>query len=137
MIFAAILAGGKGTRIGTNIPKQFLNLNGRPIILQTIDVFLKSNLCDIIYISVNESWYDHTERLLALNYSDNERNKMKIVCGGKERIMSFLNVIYDIKKDKTVYENYISTQKILEIINFRKKMNKKNLMIKLKEEMQF
>lgn len=98
MIFAAILAGGKGTRIGTNIPKQFLNLNGRPIILQTIDVFLKSNLCDIIYISVNESWYDHTERLLALNYSDNERNKMKIVCGGKERIMSFLNVIYDIKK---------------------------------------
>lgn len=31
MIFAAILAGGKGTRVGTNVPKQFLEFGGKPI----------------------------------------------------------------------------------------------------------
>jgi len=31
MIFAAILAGGKGTRVGTNVPKQFLEFGGKPL----------------------------------------------------------------------------------------------------------
>jgi 2-C-methyl-D-erythritol 4-phosphate cytidylyltransferase len=44
MIFAAILAGGKGTRVGSNVPKQFLELGGKPILVQTVDVFVQSNL---------------------------------------------------------------------------------------------
>ena len=53
MIFAAILAGGKGTRVGSNVPKQFLELGGKPILVQTVDVFVRSNLFDIIYIFLN------------------------------------------------------------------------------------
>lgn len=98
MIFAAILAGGKGTRVGTDVPKQFLELNGKPIIIQTIDVFLASKLFDFIYISVNEMWLAYTEELLAKFYAPEILKNFKIVCGGKERMMSFLNVIDDIKK---------------------------------------
>ena len=38
MIFAGILAGGKGTRMNiTNMPKQFLMLGSKPIIIHTLD----------------------------------------------------------------------------------------------------
>ena len=37
MIYAAVLAGGKGTRMGsTDVPKQFIELDGKPIIIHTI-----------------------------------------------------------------------------------------------------
>ncbi len=107
MIFAAILAGGKGTRVGTDVPKQFLSLNGTPILIQTVNAFLKTNVCDKIYISVNEMWKEHTEKLLREFYDDETVAKMKIVCGGKERIMSFLNVIRDIESVYGIREDDI------------------------------
>ena len=39
--FALIVAGGKGTRIKTKLPKQFLELNGKPILLHTLEAFLR------------------------------------------------------------------------------------------------
>ena len=97
MIFAAILAGGKGTRVGAKVPKQFLELSGKPILISAIDAFLKCKLVDIIYVSVNEMWVEHTGELLKKYYDVHTLSKMKIVCGGNERIMSFINVINDIE----------------------------------------
>ena len=97
MIFAAILAGGKGSRVGTNIPKQFLKFGGRPVIIRTVDAFIESQLVDFIYISVNEMWEEYTNNLLQEFYSDEILKNIKVVLGGKERMMSFLNVIYDIR----------------------------------------
>lgn len=37
--YALIVAGGKGTRINSKLPKQFLRLNGKPILLHTIEAF--------------------------------------------------------------------------------------------------
>ena len=68
MVFAAILAGGSGTRVGGNIPKQFLTLGNKPVIIETIDVFLKSDRVDFIYISVNEAWEAYTQDLLKQYY---------------------------------------------------------------------
>lgn len=98
MIFAAILAGGKGARVGTNVPKQFLELGGKPIIIQTTDVFVESGLFDIIYISVNEMWLEHTQKLIKESYNEEQQKMFRFVCGGKERMLSFLNVIDDIKE---------------------------------------
>jgi 2-C-methyl-D-erythritol 4-phosphate cytidylyltransferase len=39
--YALIVAGGKGTRIKSELPKQFIELNGKPILLHTIEAFLK------------------------------------------------------------------------------------------------
>ena len=39
--YALIVAGGKGTRIKSEVSKQFIELNGKPIILHTIEAFLK------------------------------------------------------------------------------------------------
>ena len=39
MIYACILAGGIGSRMGNEKPKQFINIGGKPIILHTIEKF--------------------------------------------------------------------------------------------------
>ena len=97
MVFAAILAGGAGARAKTDIPKQFLVLGEKPILIQTIDVFLRSECVDFFYISVNEMWRQYTKELLEQYYDVETRKNMKIILGGKERMMTFLNVIYDIR----------------------------------------
>ena len=49
MNFAGILAGGKGTRMGkTDLPKQFLMLGQKPILVHTIEQFIICN--DIDYV---------------------------------------------------------------------------------------
>lgn len=53
MIYAVILAGGSGARMGNvDKPKQFLLLNGKPIIIHTIEKFLPVRL-DFITIPQN------------------------------------------------------------------------------------
>ena len=43
MVYAGILAGGKGTRMGrTELPKQFLNIGDKPIIIHTLEQFIIS-----------------------------------------------------------------------------------------------
>lgn len=55
-----------------------------------------NQICAICFI-VNEMWKQYTEDLLKAFYDDAIIKKIKIVCGGKERIMSFLSVINDIE----------------------------------------
>lgn len=98
MIFAAILAGGKGTRVGANVPKQFIELNGKMILMRTLDVFIQSHLFDEIYISVNEMWLDFTSQALKDYYSETILKKIHLINGGEERIMSFLNIVEAIKE---------------------------------------
>ena len=50
MIYAGILAGGKGTRMGnTDLPKQFLMLGEKPIIIHTKDLKIEN---DILYLPI-------------------------------------------------------------------------------------
>ncbi len=96
MNIGAILAGGKGTRVGAAVPKQFLEIKGKPIILMTVDRFLESDLFDLIYICVNEMWLEYTQKLIFDKYGNALDGKIKIITGGEERMMSLLNVINDI-----------------------------------------
>ena len=37
--YAIIVAGGKGLRMGTEVPKQFLPIGGKPVLLRTLEAF--------------------------------------------------------------------------------------------------
>lgn len=52
MIYAAILAGGSGNRMKADIPKQFLKIGTKPIIIHSINKFLAVQQIDKIYIGV-------------------------------------------------------------------------------------
>ena len=65
MNFGGILAGGKGTRMGkTDLPKQFLMLGEKPIIIHTIEQFLVSPAIDEIVVGVPENWIDYTKDII-------------------------------------------------------------------------
>lgn len=64
MTIAIIFAGGSGTRMGTGIPKQFLEVNGSPIIVHTMKLFQQHNQINKIYISTLAECVCHTQQLV-------------------------------------------------------------------------
>ncbi|MFM9841320.1 MAG: 2-C-methyl-D-erythritol 4-phosphate cytidylyltransferase [Cyclobacteriaceae bacterium] len=64
--YALIVAGGKGTRIKSFLPKQFIELNGKPILLHTVEAFLRySDKIKIILVLPEddfEIWNDITKK---------------------------------------------------------------------------
>ncbi len=59
MNIAIVLAGGIGTRLGGDIPKQYIEVAGKPIISYCLDKFEKHILIDNIVIVAAEMWQDY------------------------------------------------------------------------------
>lgn len=59
MNIAAIFSGGSGVRMGAGVPKQFLQVNGKPILVHTLELFQYHDNIDKIYISVLEDYIDY------------------------------------------------------------------------------
>lgn len=97
MVYGFILAGGKGTRMGNvGVPKQFLTLNEKPIIIYTIEKFINSNSIDKIIVICNEGYCAYMSDLL-LDYD--VRKNIYITPGGSTRLESTLNGIKYIEKN--------------------------------------
>ena len=64
MNIAIIFAGGSGVRMGAGIPKQFLEVNGKPIIIHTLQLFQYHKKIDKIYISVLEEYSPYMDGLV-------------------------------------------------------------------------
>lgn len=56
MVYAIILAGGTGTRLGGDIPKQYLKVSDKPVISYCLEKFEKHTLVDFIIIVVSDKW---------------------------------------------------------------------------------
>lgn len=104
MIFGAILAGGTGSRMGlTNMPKQFLELGDKPIIIHTLQKFLLNLKFDAIYLGVHENWTGYMEDLIEKYIVDGENKKrIKIISGGVDRNSTIMNIVEDIEKNYTL-----------------------------------
>jgi len=55
---AIIKIAGKGTRIHTNVPKQFVEVHGKPVFIYTLEAFEKSKLTDAISVVTSEEYLD-------------------------------------------------------------------------------
>ena len=64
MNIAVIFAGGSGVRMGAGIPKQFLEINGKPIIVHTLELFENHNEIDKIYIVMLRDYIPYMNRLV-------------------------------------------------------------------------
>lgn len=58
MNIALIIAGGSGTRMNQDIPKQFININDKPIIIYTLQEFQKHPNIDAIEVVCIDGWHD-------------------------------------------------------------------------------
>lgn len=90
MNIAAILAGGTGSRMGADMPKQFLTINNRTVIELSIDAFDQAEGIDAIVVVVHPEWLDYMNAIVARNQWSKVQ---RVVCGGKERYMSSLQAI--------------------------------------------
>lgn len=97
MVYAVILAGGSGTRMGAKMPKQFLNICSRPVIIRSADAFVSSGLCESIIITVPAEFKEYTRSLVNEYLPD---CKIDVVSGGQNRNSSLLNALEFIKLNK-------------------------------------
>ena len=92
MIFAAILAGGIGSRMGgTDTPKQFLDLGGKPVIVHTIEKFAINENIDKIIVLTPKNFITHTNHLIE-EYIPNNVN-IFVIEGGETRNDTIMNSI--------------------------------------------
>ena len=92
---ALITAAGKGTRlVGVGIPKQFLRVRGKPILIYSAETFNSNELIDEIYIITSKEYIEEVERLCRqYNIS-----KLKaVVEGGLTRQQSVFNGLMALK----------------------------------------
>lgn len=104
MNVAIILAGGIGTRIELEIPKQYYEVNGKPIISYCLHTFLAHEKIDAVQIVADKIWQGYLMQYL-LELPHNEKCKGFSV-PGENRQLSILNALEDIRgyasKDDTV-----------------------------------
>jgi len=61
---ALILSGGVGTRMGSNIPKQYIEIGGKPILYHAVKAFQDHEDVDAIVIAADEAWEEYILKLI-------------------------------------------------------------------------
>lgn len=108
MIYAEILAGGKGTRMGnTALPKQFLELGGVPIIIHTIGKFVLEDRFEKILIVVLPEWVQYAQDLINKHFDSDTKNRLVIVEGGQDRNSTLMNGVNYIDENYGLNEDDI------------------------------
>ena len=96
MNIGIILAGGSGTRMGSDIPKQFIDIYGKPLIIHTLENFDINPKIDYIAVVCKKEWQEELKiwiRRFGIN-------KVKwIVEGGSTRQESIYNSLQTIKDE--------------------------------------
>ena len=94
MNIAVVLAGGTGTRVGANIPKQFIEVQGKPILAYTLDNFQNNSEIDAIEVVCHKDWIDEV-RSICDKYGISKLRWLTI--GGDTFQESTLNGIFNLK----------------------------------------
>lgn len=95
MNIALIIAGGSGKRMHNEIPKQFLNVNDKPVIIYTLEAFQSHPDIDEIGIVCLDGWHD----ILRAYTRQYKIDKMKwIVSGGENGQSSIRNGVFEAEK---------------------------------------
>ena len=104
-VSALIFAGGTGKRMNTKtLPKQFLELHGKPIIIHTIEHFESHpEIKDIVVVCVDD-WLDYCKDLLA---KFNIKEVSQVVPGGETGQMSIFNGLEALREKYQGNDDYV------------------------------
>ena len=81
MTHLVLLAGGVGERVGAGMPKQFVEVLGRPVIAYTLEIFEKHREIDDILVVCHREWRDVLDEIVRVN---GFRKVVKVVDGGED-----------------------------------------------------
>jgi len=105
MIYAALLAGGVGNRIGADTPKQFVLLDGRPLLAHCIDKFIKVECLDEIIVSSPKECIKQTNKVVEEYFP--RVNNIIVIQGGETRECTIMNSISYIEDNTDFNDNPI------------------------------
>lgn len=91
-----IVAGGKGTRMGSTLPKQFMQIGGQPILCRTIDRFRQYDPAITIIIALPAQW---AAAWLQISAGYISPNSYIIAEGGEQRYHSVKNALMKVPND--------------------------------------
>ena len=98
---AIVLAAGKGSRMGTKIQKQYLEICGKPVLYYSLAAFEASPVIDEIVLVTGEGQIDYCRENIVEAYGILKVSK--IVVGGKERYESVYKALQEIEPEGYVF----------------------------------
>lgn len=106
MITAIILAGGVGSRVGADCPKQFVEVLNKPVLAYTIEIFQKNTQIDAIEVVCHKNWKEYLMDMIRKYDLD----KVKWIADGgntfQDSVMSGINNL----RDKLSSDDYVLIQ---------------------------
>ena len=94
MNVAVIIAGGSGQRMGQDIPKQFINVYDKPVLIYTLESFQRNDLIDAIEVVCIDGWHNV---LWAYAKQFNITKVKWVISGGNSAQESIRNGVYNLK----------------------------------------
>ena len=93
---AIVLAAGQGKRMGTAVQKQYLEIQGKPVLYYSLDAFQKSSIIDEIVLVVGEGQKEYCQKEFVDKYGFTKVSK--VVVGGTERYYSVWNGLQEVSE---------------------------------------
>lgn len=87
---AIIIAGGSGHRMGQDIPKQFINVYDKPVLIYTLESFQKHPQIDAIEVVCIDGWHD----ILWAYAKQFNINKLNGLFQAEARVKSLLEMVF-------------------------------------------
>ncbi len=98
MVYAVILAGGVGSRMGGDKPKQYLTVKDKPIIIYTIEKFIAVPQFEKIIVLCPKQWVEHTKNLVEKHIAP-AKDSIAVIEGGDTRNETIMNAISYIEQE--------------------------------------
>ena len=106
MTYGVILAGGIGSRMGGDKPKQYLTVEDKPIIIYTIEKFLVVPEFEKIIVLCPKQWVEHTKNLVE-KHAAKAGDKVVVIEGGSTRNETIMNAIKFIDSEGNLNDDTI------------------------------
>ncbi|TFH35602.1 MAG: 2-C-methyl-D-erythritol 4-phosphate cytidylyltransferase [Bacteroidia bacterium] len=97
--YLVVVAGGKGTRMGSSIPKQFMTIAGRPILMHAVDSFVSAFPGIDVIIVLDPAIFDMWGHLCQQHSFTVSHH---LVAGGEERFISVRNGLSMVSRDSLI-----------------------------------
>lgn len=99
--FAIVLAAGNGSRMGADIPKQYIDIEGKPLIVYSLETFQNSNIIDSIILVTRTEDIEYCQTEIVKKY--NITKVAAIVSGGAQRYDSVMRGLEKVNEDGIVF----------------------------------
>lgn len=106
MTYGVILAGGIGSRMGGDKPKQYLTVKDKPIIIYTIEKFLVVPEFEKVIVLCPKQWVEHTKNLIEKHIAP-AKDRVAVIEGGSTRNETIMNAIKLIESEGNLNDDTI------------------------------